>query len=170
MSRKTVLVLTVAALSALALPAAASDEDPFDKAIHTYGCADYPKAFKMIVPLAEGGHGLAQYQMGLMLEQGQGTEANLTEAYKWYKKAADQGIADAYFALGQIYYRGVAVPKDLMQAMVSFDVAARLGHSVSNDWRGMVSNVLNDEQLAKAQKAASELLSKRPAGALERIR
>jgi len=161
--------VALAALLALALPAR-GEEDAFDKVIHVYGCADYPKAFGLVVPLAESGHALAQYQMGLMLEQGQGTPANLAEAYKWYKKAADQGIADAYFALGQIYHRGVVVPKDAIQAFAAFDVAARLGHAVSGDWRGMVSNTLNEEQLAKAQKMASELLAKRPAGALERIR
>jgi TPR repeat protein len=169
MSRTTAFTLAFAALAVVAPPVPA-DEDAFDKAIHTYGCADYPKAFGMIVPLAKGGHALAQYQMGLMLEQGQGTPADLAEAYKWYQKAADQGIADAYFALGQIYYRGVVVPKDMTQAMISFDVAARLGHAVSGDWRGMVSNTLNEEQLAKAQKAATELVTKRPAGALDRIR
>lgn len=161
--------LFAAALFATALPSLAS-EDPFDKAIHVYGCADYPKAFGMIVPLAEGGHALAQYQMGLMLEQGQGTPANLAEAYRWYKKAAEQGIADAYFALGQIYYRGVAVPKNLVQAYADFDVAATLGHSVSGDWRGMVSNLLNPDELVNAQKLATDLLAKRPNGALDRLR
>lgn len=169
MSRKALIFIAFAALFASARPVMA-DEDAFDKAIHTYGCADYPKAFAMIVPLAEGGHALAQYQMGLMLEQGQGTASNLAEAYKWYKKAADQGIADAYFALGQIYHRGVVVPQDAIQAFVSFDVAAQLGHSVSGDWRGMVSNVLNQADLARAQKMAAELLAKRPAGALDKIR
>lgn len=162
-------VVAIAALLTVAAPVLA-DEDAFDKAIHVYGCADYPKAFSMVVPLAEGGHALAQYQMGLMLEQGQGTAPNLAEAYKWYKKAADQGIADAYFALGQIYQRGVVVPKDAIQAYVSFDVAATLGHAVSGDWRGMMSNALNQDELAKAQKMAAELLAKRPAGALDRIR
>ncbi len=169
MSRKTLVFIAVAALFAT-VQTAMADESAFDKAIHTYGCADYPKAYAMIVPLAEGGHALAQYQMGLMLEQGQGTAPNLTEAYKWYKKAADQGIADAYFALGQIYHRGVVVPVDAIQAFASFDVAAQLGHSVSGDWRGMVSNALNQADLAKAQKLAAEWLAKRPAGALDKIR
>jgi TPR repeat protein len=169
MSIKAVVVLAVAALLAAATPARA-EEDAFDKAIHVYGCADYPKAFAMVVPLAEGGHALAQYQMGLMLEQGQGIDANLAEAYKWYKKAADQGIADAYFALGQIYHRGVVVPKDAIQAFVAFDIAASLGHAVSGDWRGMVSNALSQEELAKAQKIAADRLAGRPAGALDKIK
>jgi TPR repeat protein len=169
MSRKDTRAFALAALFVLPLPALA-EEDAFDKAIHVYGCADYPKAFGMVVPLAEGGHALAQYQMGLMLEQGQGTPANLAEAYKWYKKAADQGVADAYFALGQIYYRGGVVPKDAIQAYAAFDVAATLGHAVSGDWRGMVSNALTQEQLAKAQQVAAELMARRPAGALDRIK
>ena len=169
MYRNALLAIAVTASFAVALPALAS-EDPFDKAIHVYGCADYPKAYAMIVPLAEAGHALAQYQRGLMLEQGQGTPANLAEAYAWYKKAAEQGIADAHFALGQIYYRGVAVPKNLVQAYADFDVAATLGHSVSGDWRGMISNLLNPDELVRAQKLAGELLARRPNGALDRIR
>ncbi|MEW5788572.1 MAG: tetratricopeptide repeat protein [Pseudomonadota bacterium] len=166
MFRKHLIALSFAAFAQAAL----ADEDAFDKAIHTYGCADYPKAYAMIVPLAESGHPLAQYQRGLMLEQGQGTVANLAEAYIWYKKAAEQGIADAYFALGQIYHRGVVVAKDEVQAYAAFDVASRLGHAVSGDWRGLVSNALNELDLAKAQKLAGELLAKRPADALDRLR
>lgn len=162
-------IVVVAALIMSALPAYA-DEDAFDKAIHVYGCADYPKAFSMVVPLAEGGHALAQYQMGLMLEQGQGTAPDLAEAYKWYRKAADQGIADAYFALGQIYQGGVAVPKDAIQAYAAFDVAATLGHAVSGDWRGMMSRVLNQDELVRARRLSAELLARRPAGALDKIR
>ncbi len=164
------------AIAALALAMAMTngpalaEEDPFDKAIHAYGCADYPKAFAMIIPLAESGHALAQYQMALMLEQGQGTAANLAEAYKWYGKAAAQGVADPYFALGQMYTRGVVVPQDDIQAFAAFDVAARLGYAVAGDWRGMVANRLTDEQMARAQKAATELLARRPPGALDRIR
>ena len=169
MSHTALFAVAATVLLTAALPARAS-EDPFDKAIHVYGCADYPKAFAMVTPLAEGGHALAQYQMGLMLEQGQGTPANVAEAYKWYKKAAEQGIADAYFALGQIYYRGIAVPQNMVQAYADFDVAATLGHSVSGDWRGLVSNALNQDQLVAVQKLAADLLARRPAGALDRIR
>lgn len=161
--------LFASALTLAAVPAWA-DEDAFDKAIHEYGCADYPKAFSMIVPLAKGGHALAQYQMGLMLEQGQGTETNLAEAFKWYQKAADQGVADAYFAVGQIYSKGVVVPRDAIKAYASFDVASTLGHAVSGDWRGMESTRMNDAEMAEARKLAAELLAKRPIAALDKIR
>jgi uncharacterized protein len=169
MINKSALVIAVAALFVNALPAL-GDEDAFDKAIHEYGCADYPKAYSMIVPLAEGGHALAQYQRGLMLEQGQGTEANLAEAFKWYQKAADQGVADAYFAVGQMYSKGVVVPRDAIKAFASFDVASTLGHAVSGDWRGLESSKMSEDELVRARKLANELLAKRPAGALDRIR
>lgn len=149
---------------------AMADEDAFDKAIHEYGCADYPKAYSMIVPLAEGGHALAQYQRGLMLEQGQGIAADLVEAFKWYQKAADQGVADAYFAVGQIYSKGVAVPRDAIRAYAAFDVAATLGYAVAGDWRGMESNRMSEGEIAEARKLSAELLAKRPANALDRIR
>ncbi len=172
LKRKPVAALAAALIAVFTLAAAPAwaNEDAFDEAIHTYGCADYPKAFSMIVPLANSGHALAQYQMGLMLEQGQGIEANLAEAFKWYQKAADQGVADAYFAVGQIYSRGVVVPRDAVKAFASFDVASTLGHAVSGDWRGMESTRMSDAEIAEARKLAAELLAKRPAGALDRIR
>lgn len=173
MKRKPVATLAfslfVSALTFAAAPALA-DEDAFDKAIHEYGCADYPKAYSMIVPLAEGGHALAQYQRGLMLEQGQGIAANLVEAFKWYQKAADQGVADAYFAVGQIYSKGVAVPRDAIRAFAAFDVAATLGYAVAGDWRGMESNRMSEGEIAEARKLSADLLAKRPANALDRIR
>jgi len=41
---------------------------------------------------------------------------------------------------------------------------------VSGDWRGMVSNALSQEELAKAQKIAADRLAGRPAGALDKIK
>jgi len=37
----------------------------------------------------------AQYQLGVMYENGWGVDANNKEAVQWYKKAAEQGNTDA---------------------------------------------------------------------------
>ena len=37
----------------------------------------------------------AQYNMGLIYEYAKGVEKNISEAKKWYQKAADKGHEDA---------------------------------------------------------------------------
>ena len=42
---------------------------------------------------------------------GEGVEKNLTEAFKWYQKSAEQGNAPAQSTLGGFYHRGEVVKK-----------------------------------------------------------
>lgn len=138
-------------LFAWAAAAPADDETPYDKAIHTYGCADYPKAYKEFMPLAQSGMAIAQYQIGMMTEQGQGTAPDLKAAYDWYLKAAQQGMADAYFALGQIYSKGEVVAKDSVQAYAWFDLAVRGGQKVAGDWLRLEGEKMTPAMIAQAQ-------------------
>ncbi len=126
--------LSLALALAVCAGFAHADKDPYDEAMHVYGCADYPKAFRLFVPLAEQGNSLAQFQVGMMTEQGQGTDPDMRQAFDWYMKAAMQGMADAYFALGQMFSRGEVVSKDPVQAYAWFDLAQRAGHAVAGDW------------------------------------
>ena len=47
-----------------------------------------------------------------MHSKGEGIPQNLSEALKWYRKAADQGHAKAQNDLGVLYYEGEGVPKN----------------------------------------------------------
>ncbi len=149
-------------LTALGLAFAVSvqAEGDYDKAVHVYGCADYPKALNLFKPLAEKGDALSQYQVGLMIEQGQGADASYEAALPWYMKAAEQGVADAYFALGQLYNRGLSVPQDAVQAYAWFDLAVRGGHAVAGDWLNMQANRMMPDQIQAARQVADEWLKK----------
>lgn len=155
-SRMCMSLASVALLFSLAAQA----ESDYDKAVHVYGCADYPKAFNLFKPLAEQGDALAQFQVGMMIEQGQGAEVDYSSAYQWYLKAAEQGMADAYFALGQLYARGLAVAQDPVQAYAWFDLAVRNGHAVAGDWLNMQANKLANDQILAGQRIADAWLQK----------
>jgi TPR repeat protein len=159
MLRNATLLIAALCLQGHALSARA-DKDPFDEAMHVYGCADYPKALKMFIPLAEKGDRMSQFQVGMMIEQGQGADPNLNQAFDWYMKAAQQGVADAYFALGQIYSRGEIVAKDPVKAFAWFDLAKKGGHSVAGDWLKMEATRLKPEDIPVAQNFVSDWLAK----------
>ena len=52
---------------------------------------------------------------------------NYTEAVKWYRKAAEQGLADAQFSLGDCYPEGEGVTQNMTEAVKWFRKAAEQG-------------------------------------------
>lgn len=54
-----------------------------------------------------------------------------SKALKWYRKAAEQGHADAQCFLAYSYLRGLGVDKDDLQALNWFMKAAEQGHAVA---------------------------------------
>ena len=55
------------------------------------------------------------------------TQGNYTEAAKWFRKAADQGHADAQYGLGMFYNEGIGVPKNYTEAVKWYRKAAEQG-------------------------------------------
>jgi TPR repeat protein len=54
--------------------------------------------------------------MGNRLLYGLDIPKSPTEAFSWYLKAANQGIAEAQHKLGELYYEGKGVPQNYKQA------------------------------------------------------
>ncbi|MDH5470230.1 MAG: sel1 repeat family protein [Gammaproteobacteria bacterium] len=78
----------------------------------SYLKGDYSAAYEEWLPLAELGDAEAQYNLGVMYDEGAGRKADLALAAEWYQKAAEQGFIDAQTNLGIMYLGGQGVPKD----------------------------------------------------------
>jgi hypothetical protein len=59
---------------------------------------------------------VAQFNIGLMYHNGWGVPQDDAEAVKWYRMAAEQGLADAQNSLGLMYRNGWGVPRDYVEA------------------------------------------------------
>ena len=79
-----------------------------------------------------------EVQAIIMYAQGQGVPQDDTEAAKWYRKAAEQGIAEVQYSLGQMYRRGQGVPQDNAEAAKWYRRAAEQGYaSAQSNFGGM---------------------------------
>ena len=58
-----------------------------------------------------------------------GVPENDAEAVKWFRKAADQGKANAQYNLGNMYANGKGVPENNTRAIVAFE-----GGSFAYSW------------------------------------
>ena len=88
---------------------------------------------------------------------GEGFRKDAALAAAWYRKAADQGDADAQGTLGFMYYRGEGVPEDHVLAREWLGQAAQQGNKWAQEWlREMdcggdrIPNVLGAEWYRKA--------------------
>ena len=62
-----------------------------------------------------------------MYAKGQGVQQDYQQAVQWYRKAAEQGNADAQNNLGLMYANGQGVKQDYQQAVQWFRKAAEQG-------------------------------------------
>src|SRR5665213_3988307 len=68
------------------------------------------KKFDRQKKLAESGNPIAQYNLGCCYQNGDGAPQDCNEALKWFRKAAEQGIAEAEYRLGLWYLHQSAMP------------------------------------------------------------
>jgi uncharacterized protein len=119
---------------ALALVISGVVAGPLEDGEAAYMSGDYASAMQLLRPLAEAGktayaygNPWAQFEIGLMYDNGEGVPQDYAQAAFWYSKAADQGLVSAQFNLGLIYYMGRGVLQDYGQAAVWFQKAAEQG-------------------------------------------
>lgn len=77
-----------------------------------YAKGDYQQARTLLLPEAHKGDAAAQTKYGQMLANGVGGTQDAAAAFRWFKKAADQGYADAYFYMGIAYSLGDSGKQD----------------------------------------------------------
>jgi len=82
----------------------------------SYLKGDYSAAYEEWLPLAELGDAEAQYNLGVMYDEGAGLDRDLSTAAAWYRKAAEQGFVDAQTNLAMMHLQGQGVARDSAMA------------------------------------------------------
>jgi uncharacterized protein len=184
--------LLCATLTAWLIPlavAGAAVAGPLEDAVAAVNRRDYATALRLLRPLAEQGDDVAQFDLGVMYNEGRGVPRDYVQAAKWYRRAAIQGNADAQFNLGMLYERhrytgaakwyreaadqgledaqlgllyakGQGVPRDDVQAYMWFELAAAQGDQSAANNREAAARRMTPDQIAEAQRLAHEWRAK----------
>jgi len=91
---------------------------------------------------------------------GQGVPQDNKSAVEWYRKAAEQGLAEAQRNLGAMYTEGIGVSIDLVQAYKWFNLAVLAGNENARKNMGQVEGKMTREQIEQARQLAQEWLGK----------
>ena len=95
---------------------------------------------------------------------GKGVPKSTAEAVKWYKQAAERGNPVSKFNLGVFYLNGEGVPLDYIEAYKWFNLAAADGYEKAAELRDSLPSRMTREQIAEAQRRASEFLAGKRSG------
>jgi hypothetical protein len=129
---------------------------PFEDGVMAYSRGDYATAMQHFRPLAEQGNAIAQFNLGVMYQDGKGVPKDYAEAIKWYRRAADQGAGGAQFNLGGMYARGEGVQRDDVRAYMWINLSTAQGIGGAERNRDGIAQHMTAEQIAEAQKLARE--------------
>jgi uncharacterized protein len=77
---------------------------------------------------AQKGSRLAEFNYAMMLLNGEGGPADVSEGKKWLRRAADANMAHAQYVYGKMYDDGEFVERDPTEAHRWFLMAAKQGH------------------------------------------
>lgn len=87
---------------------------------------------------AEHGNPKAQALLGYFYTEGTGVGKDLTEAARWFSRAADQGNAAAQDWLGYLYETGQGVSRDYGKAVIWYRLAADQGNADAQKNLGLI--------------------------------
>ena len=133
----------------------------FKSASAAYARGDLVTAFQEWRSLSEQGDPAAQYQLGRLYAEGEGTERDQAQALHWFRRSAERDYPLAQYVLGVAYQEGLGVAPDYILAQFWFNLATdRLDvegqeGELSEDAmmrRDAVSGRLNAAQMAEARR------------------
>jgi len=150
-----------------ALVSAGSAE--LNEAVRQYYAGNTEQALGLLEPVAMDGDVDAQYLMGNILYSLSKTEKykNSGDPVIWYQMAADQGVADASYALGVIYHNNWSESRDRLHAalaITNFQKAADAGYSKASVPLDKLKSKtgMSTKTAAKLAKKASRVAVTRP--------
>lgn len=111
---------------------------PLEDAQAAYAAGDYAKAMSLFRPAADQGNPIAQYNVGILYENGQGVPQDFRQAAEWYRKGADQGYSEAQNNLASLYLAGSGMPANIEEGVKWLRAAATQGHGGAQYNLGML--------------------------------
>ena len=80
---------------------------------------------------ATSGEAVAQYELAVKYQNGDGVSRNDGRAFEWFRKAAEQGNPAAQNALGIAYSTGAGTAQDKEEALRWYQKAAQQGYAAA---------------------------------------
>ena len=86
------------------------------------------------------------------------SQPDYDEAVRWFRKAADQGDAQAQYAIGKCYFKGQGLRVNYIEAYVWGAFSAMNGYRLGDQLRDNVAAVMNEEQIMEGKRRIAAIV------------
>ena len=94
----------------------------------------------------------AQFNLGSLYFDGQGTDKDRAAGVNWYSQAADSGHGGAAMLMADFFQKGSSVNKDLVQAHAWASMAIKADHEEGQALQQKIESKLSSSQLSEAKR------------------
>lgn len=155
--RKLLFPLLAASLTNLA-PAWAAEGD-WDRARSAHERGDYAAELAIVQPMAEKGYPFAQFNLGVLYDEGKGVPEDNAKAMEWYRRAADQGFPQAQVNLGIMHQHGEGTPASPVAAYFWFALAEKQGDGQAGQAKQDIAKKMTPAQIQDAERQVQNYLA-----------
>ena len=120
-------VAAMISVGSIAATGSAMASTAFEAGWEAYQQGDFGSALSNWTPLAEKGDARAQFNIGVMYDEGRGVAQDRNKAMDWWEKAAESGNPHAKHNLGLAYLTGDGVEQNYDLAVSWLGEAAGQG-------------------------------------------
>jgi hypothetical protein len=152
---KTRFILLLAGSLSSIVPALAADGD-WDRARSAHERGDYAAELAIVRPLAEKGYPFAQFNLGVLYDEGKGMPEDNGKAMEWYRKAAEQGFPQAQVNLGIMYEHGEGTPADPVRAYFWYALAESQGDGLAPQGKRDIAKKMTPAQIEDAERQVKD--------------
>lgn len=131
-------------------------EGEWDQARGAHERGDYAAEVALVRPLAERGYPFAQFNLGVLYDQGKGVPQDNAQAMQWYQKAAEQGLPQAQVNLGIMYEEGQGVKPDYVRAYFWYALADSQGDGQAPQAKQDIAKKMTPAQIEDAERQVKE--------------
>lgn len=114
--------------------------------------------------LAQSGNPQAQFILGNRYFKGDSNyrlPQSYDDAMSWYLKSARQGHTGAAYNLGVMSLKAKGMPRDLIEALAWFKIAAHRGHGNSKKLVAELESLLGEDHIRAAEALKTDLVPQR---------
>ncbi len=101
----------------------------YKRGLTAYQQGNYDEALAIWQPLADRGYPAAQFNIGMLYQNGVGVDRDLTTANAYFADAVDRDFAPAQLELGEAYLEGDGVDQNIDRAVSLMVKAADQGYA-----------------------------------------
>lgn len=99
-----------------------------DRAHKTLASGRPTVASQLLLPCADAGDAEAQAELAALYFKGHGVPQSMSQAARWYQRAAEGGVPEAQYRIGVMLLEGEGVNEDAFEALYWLKQAAHSGH------------------------------------------